>query len=741
MEEFIENLPEGGQQTPPPETKKGKHKPKLWLSLVSLVLFVATLTGAITMWSAWGIESLSMIGTEENQRPGKVYSQWFDYDVRQIFTDVQLVALRDDADAFIQSSRYRMEMVSFFEQAENQLADEYGSTLYYAKNMETEKVYTNITDPETEKALQEYQSKDNFVTLSFVNDKVSVTFHDQNREYPREEICTDKDYNLFANPLTAYFDMPALEEYHTSTGNPAIGSSFLGYLNGGSSSYYRSLFQIEILIPQEATTLPGRIKECYNDYRENAAFSMQHALKIAGSAALSVACLIFLVIFLRNAKALFCWIGRGVRGLFRQFLRLARWCAGWMNRITLEIKLLVLLFYLFFTPLVGGAWWLLSFYTFLAGVILFFLLLSDLAVNRSELFKHNQIRAGVRRYREFEKRRRFQQRIDLRFALCCAATMVSLFIMVFGVFGGVFWVVLAGLLLLVASVIFYYVINFRSKEDTQKLIAMIEDMHNGNFQYGVWLDKESDMYVPSLWLNDIRSQVEKEVEDRIKSERMKVELITNVSHDLKTPLTSMINYIDLLQDEELSPEFANDYVQVLHKKINHLKTMVEDLFDVAKANSGNLEVVKERIELGELVEQTLGEDEAAISRAGLDIRVNNHDSKVYVETDGPKMYRIVSNIIGNAVKYAMPGTRVYIDIAVTDGTARMTVKNISNYEMNFTAEEIMERFKRGDESRTTEGSGLGLSIIQSFASLLSGEFRIEIDGDLFKATLEFPAAE
>lgn len=745
MQEFTEIMEQPFEK--PTNEKPKKRQQKLWLAVVSLLLFFATLIGASTMWGVWGVESVAKAvrGESEAESPQQVYFNSFDIAVKQLFTMVQFVGLEQEAN--LEELRKvddgaANDVNHTFEMARQNLRSDYSTTLYSVTNLSNSNTVSNLGSASSDADLFDKMTRENhLIELSMELGKISVLYYDPNHMAEPSLIYDRVDYSDFAFSPSSYFDMERLYAGYSALREKSEDPDadvFYRYLTEDASVYED--YTARILVPIEALSQTGTIRTYYRNYYDAVTFTTLDTWKIVGSCALTLACLLFLILFLRHAKVFFCAIGRGIRGMFRQFLRLARWCGGWMNKITLEIKLAVLLLYLFVSPpYIGYQPWIVDFYLFLAGVLLFFLLACDLVINRAELFKHNQIRAAIAHYRAFEKKKRFQQRIDLRFALCCGVSMFGLVLMVFGTLGSSFPFVLVGLLMLAVSVLFFYSLNYRSKEDTQKLINMIESMHNGNFQHGLWLTKESDLYVPSLWLNDIRDQVENEVENRIKSERMKVELITNVSHDLKTPLTSMINYIDLLQEEELSPEFANDYVKVLHKKINRLKTMVEDLFDVAKANSGNLEVVKETIELGELIEQTLGEDEAAISGAGLDFRVSDHGQKVYVETDGPKMYRIISNIIGNAVKYAMPGTRVYIDISTTDDIAQLTVKNIANYEMQFTAQEIMERFKRGEDSRTTEGSGLGLSIVESFASLLGGRFHVEIDGDLFKAILQFPS--
>ncbi|TAH72819.1 MAG: HAMP domain-containing histidine kinase [Anaerolineaceae bacterium] len=236
---------------------------------------------------------------------------------------------------------------------------------------------------------------------------------------------------------------------------------------------------------------------------------------------------------------------------------------------------------------------------------------------------------------------------------------------------------------------------------------------------------------------EINQGFQSSLQEQIKSEQMKVDLITNVSHDLKTPLTSIISYVDLLSKEEL-PESAKDYVNILADKSGRLKNIVSDLFDLAKSTSGNLTLDMERLDLRKLIEQTLGDMEDEIDRSDIRIRTLLSEVPVHIYSDGKKLYRVFQNIIGNALKYSLQGTRVFIDMVAENNIVSVTIKNTASYDMDFTAEEVLQRFSRGDESRTTEGSGLGLSIAESFTWACGGKFKVEIDGDQFKVKLEFP---
>lgn len=250
------------------------------------------------------------------------------------------------------------------------------------------------------------------------------------------------------------------------------------------------------------------------------------------------------------------------------------------------------------------------------------------------------------------------------------------------------------------------------------------------------IKERSPIYPMSKKLSEISDKADRAVADKVKSEKMKVELVTNVSHDLKTPLTSIISYIDLLEKTELSDE-ARDYVKILSRKADKLRDIVADVFTLAKAVSG-VEVELEELDLAVLTRQALADNADKISLSQRDIRTEIKTDEAPVTGDGAKLYRVIQNLLDNALKYSMEGTRIYLTLSEENGVYELSLKNVSAYEMKFTAEEITERFTRGDESRTDGGSGLGLSIAKTFTQACGGSFKIEIDGDIFKATVKFP---
>ena len=239
-------------------------------------------------------------------------------------------------------------------------------------------------------------------------------------------------------------------------------------------------------------------------------------------------------------------------------------------------------------------------------------------------------------------------------------------------------------------------------------------------------------------LNSIAQGMQKAVQQQLKSERFRTDLITNVSHDIKTPLTSIVNYVDLLKKEDVQPEKAKEYIAVLDRQSARLKKLTEDLVEASKSSSGTLPVHLEAVDVNVLLSQVSGEYQSRFELCKLEpiVKLSSEDPQILA--DGKLLWRVFDNLLSNICKYAMPGTRVYFTSEVQDGRVSISFKNISNYPLDITADELLERFVRGDSSRSTEGSGLGLSIAQSLTGLQKGTFDLVVDGDLFKANLSFP---
>ena len=273
--------------------------------------------------------------------------------------------------------------------------------------------------------------------------------------------------------------------------------------------------------------------------------------------------------------------------------------------------------------------------------------------------------------------------------------------------------------------------------DTFALTQGLDILKTGEAHKQLTLPKDSLLTQAAAALNALDDGIEAAVEQQNRSNRMRVELITNVSHDLKTPLTSIINYADLLCEENL-PAPACEYAVSLQGKAYRLKSMVQDVFELSKATSGNLPVEKTTLDLAKLLRQTLADMDEQIAESTLTFKLNIASEPVMIEADGEKLYRVFQNLIVNALRYSLENSRVHIQLTTEDGYAYAKIKNTSRQELDFDPEEIVERFVRADTSRTTEGSGLGLSIVQSFTEACGGSFHIDIDTDMFTACVCFP---
>ena len=242
----------------------------------------------------------------------------------------------------------------------------------------------------------------------------------------------------------------------------------------------------------------------------------------------------------------------------------------------------------------------------------------------------------------------------------------------------------------------------------------------------------------AIYVNDIASGFSNAINESLKSERLKTELITNVSHDIKTPLTSIINYVDLLKKENIQNEKVKEYIDILDKKSQRLKKLTEDLVEASKVSSGNVKLNLENINIKELFNQTTGEFKDRFEEKNLIIETTIPNDNIKINADSRYLYRIIENLFSNITKYALEGSRVYIDIIEKEKIVDISIKNISKDKLNISSDELMQRFVRGDKSRYTEGSGLGLSIAKSLTELQGGTFDIIIDGDLFKVHIIWP---
>lgn len=293
--------------------------------------------------------------------------------------------------------------------------------------------------------------------------------------------------------------------------------------------------------------------------------------------------------------------------------------------------------------------------------------------------------------------------------------------------------------LVVYSIVLFFIIKRHYEQINKDYHAMLDAMQTiaeGNLDQEI----QGDFGIFNPFrdeLAQIQTGMKKAVEEEVKSQRMKTELITNVSHDLKTPLTAITTYIELLKKEDITEEERRSYIDTLERKSLRLKVLIEDLFEVSKANSNNIVLNKMELDVVNLIKQVSIEHVDKMKERGLELKWNVPEEKVLLMLDNQKTYRIFENLFVNVVKYAMQGSRVYLEVRKKASLVEIILKNMSAEEIHISGDEITERFVRGDSSRNTEGSGLGLAIAKSFTEAQGGEFHVEVDGDLFKVVILF----
>ena len=273
----------------------------------------------------------------------------------------------------------------------------------------------------------------------------------------------------------------------------------------------------------------------------------------------------------------------------------------------------------------------------------------------------------------------------------------------------------------------------------QRIKEGILKIAEGEVEYKIPLNGlNGDQKIIAEKINSIGEGLDRALEESMKSERLKTDLITNVSHDIKTPLTSIINYVDLLKKENFEDTKIQRYLEILEAKAQRLKTLTEDVVEASKVSSGNITLQYMNINFVEMIQQTSGEFEEKFKARELKEVLILPEKEVVIRADGRRLWRVLANIYNNAAKYAMEGTRVYAELKVVNDSAVFSLKNISQQPLNISADELTERFIRGDISRSTEGSGLGLSIAKSLTQMQGGKFELYLDGDLFRVTITFP---
>ena len=457
----------------------------------------------------------------------------------------------------------------------------------------------------------------------------------------------------------------------------------------------------------------------------------EYGVKIASAVAVLLTALILVFAFRQDRRAFEAVVAR------------------WLGWIWMEVKLLVIAGFLLFLIVaidLGDPPFIFS--AGVLGVLLLYLLCLDVGRNR-RFFGHNIIHSVLLRVNDFHSMTTFQQRALRR---AYSVIVVGAALVAFGLFGyGVLvnilppphrdklaltvpFISIVGII----GTVWWYILSLkRDLRDWNLLMDQITEMYGGNLDAVNHVPPTSNLYDCAMQLNMIRTGVQKAVEEGTKADRTKIELITNVSHDIKTPLTSVISYVELLKKEELSPA-ARDYVEILSGKAQRLSGIVQDVFEVSKATTGNISLNLEDLDIGRLLKQTFGEMEEVIERSKLQFRVDIPETPMLVHADGQRMYRVFQNLIRNCTQYSPEGSRVYVSLVAQSGLASVNIRNISKTEITMNGEDLTARFVRGDQNRTTEGSGLGLSIAKSFTEACGGRFFVRTDGDLFVATVQFP---
>lgn len=440
----------------------------------------------------------------------------------------------------------------------------------------------------------------------------------------------------------------------------------------------------------------------------------------------------------------------------RDRLALTAMIARWLSKIWVEVKLLALGAVLIL--ILNGCF---SYYRNLGdiafwgalAVLTLYLLCLDIGYNR-QFFRHNIIRSILRRLNDYKNLPTFEKRSLRRFYSCLGVVagvfLVTALLLLLEYdsywYGGGFPV--KGLLTLgtfvfgvvgIGGTIWWYALSLKQDmRDWNALMAQIKEMYGGNLDAVNHVPPTSNLYASAMQLNSIRTGIQKAVEEGVKADRTKVELITNVSHDIKTPLTSIISYVELLKKEPDLPLHVMDYITTISRKADRLSHIVQDVFEVSKAATGNISLDLEDLDIGKLLQQTFGEMDETLRTASLTWRVDIPEIPILIHADGQRLYRVFQNLLRNCAQYSLEGSRVYVQLTAQSGAAQVSIRNISKNEITMNGEDLTARFVRGDQNRTTEGSGLGLSIAKSFTEACGGQFSVHTDGDLFLVTVQFP---
>ncbi len=424
--------------------------------------------------------------------------------------------------------------------------------------------------------------------------------------------------------------------------------------------------------------------------------------------------------------------------------------ARMLSRVWVEIKLLLIVLLLALGLLIDSNFLLPGAVTLCTVVLLLYFLCLDVGHNRT-FFRHNIVHSilislnGYREMSTFQQRslRRVYSCLGVILGIVALAGATCLWINRFHRFPVFFYLATAIFATVgVGGTILWYVLALKQDlRDWNVLMAQIAEMYGGNLDAVNHVSPASNLYDCAMQLNMIRTGIQRTVEEGIKADRTKVELITNVSHDLKTPLTSIISYVELLKKEPDLPPHVMDYVNTISQKADRLNHMVQDVFEISKAATGNISLDLEDLDVGKLLQQTFAEMDEILRNSQLTWRVDIPDTPILIHADGQRLYRVFQNLIRNCAQYSLEGSRAYVNLSVQNGLALVSIRNIARNEITMDGSDLTARFVRGDQNRTTEGSGLGLSIAKSFTEACGGQFAVHTDGDLFVVTVQFPQVQ
>lgn len=452
--------------------------------------------------------------------------------------------------------------------------------------------------------------------------------------------------------------------------------------------------------------------------------------------ALFVTALVFVFVFRQDRRQFEAAIARG------------------LSRVWVEVKLAFIVLTLFlFVALDTNSGLVFGAVTLSVSILLVYFVCLDIGHNRT-FFRHNIIHSLLKALNNYKEMTTFEQRSMRRLASALAVILGVL-----GVAGIILGILLRSgaaayplwhiltiavaaftLVAVIGTISWYTLALKRDLRDWNVLMAQIAEMYGGNLNAVNHVPPTSNLYDCAMQLNMIRTGIQKAVEEGTKADRTKVELITNVSHDIKTPLTSIISYVELLRKEPDLPPHVMDYIHTISRKADRLSSIVQDVFEVSKAATGNITLNLEDLDIGKLLQQTFGEMDETLRASQLAWRIDIPETPILVHADGQRLYRVFQNLIRNCAQYSLEGSRAYVTLTAQNGAALVSIRNISRNEITMNSDDLTARFVRGDQNRTTEGSGLGLSIAKSFTEACGGKFSVHTDGDLFIVTVQFPLA-